>query len=177
MGWTTNELKIEMTSAKIAESTAETIKAFVMKNAVAYSTLIPDVFNNDLKVEENAVVIDISYSIGCEEHFDLIPKLCKAIAEVDPSVVFSGSASALSDCSEETYHKFSFIDGILKVCSEYFPEGDSFFCPNEDCGASIHYEEFPESGIIVCEDCDTECTVDDLIGTLPTLAENIWIIK
>ncbi len=123
-----------------------------------------------MRVKKNVIIVDDSYSVNCEEHFDLIPKLCKAIAEGSPAESFDGTASATSSYNEETFHTFSFNNNTLNITSQFFPEGDCYLCPDEDCEAFIcHYEDLDENGILVCEECGKEYTIGQLKGTLPRI--------
>jgi hypothetical protein len=170
-------MRIEMSTAKSAQKAVEAIKAFVNSNASNYATLSAEEFCNALRVKKNVIIVDESYSIDCEEHFAMIPELCKAIAEGSPAESFNGTASATSSYSEETLHTFSFKNNTLNITSQFFPEGDSYLCPDEDCEAFIcHYEDIDEDGIIVCEDCGKEYTIDQLKGTLPQIIEKTFEI-
>ena len=177
MSWTTNDMRIKMSTTKSAQKGVEAIMAFVNANASNYTTLNAEEFCNALRVKMNVIIVEESYSVDCEEHFALIPEVCKAIAEAIPTEYFEGTASASSSYNEDTYHFFSFANSTLKITSQYFPEGDSYLCPDEDCEAFIcHYEDIDEDGIIVCEDCGKEYTIDQLKGTLPQIIEKTFEI-
>lgn len=176
MSWTYNTLKIVMRNADAAKDAANVIKAFVKDNTAAYPCMNADRFVEDLKVVNNAVVVDESFSVDCDEYFALVPIMCKALAEVDAAATFAGYANAHGEY-EDTYHTITFFDNTLIVTSKYFPEGDGYYCPNEDCGEFVgHYEDFDENGTFVCQDCGTEYTMEQLKGVLPTVTKNTWTI-
>lgn len=178
MGWTYNEMKIEMKNAKEAEKAIEIIKEFMIANST--ESMNVELFNESIYVDERTIMVEESYSMRCTDHFELIPLMCKAIAEANPSGAFKGTAYASSSYPDDTLHQFSFKDNTLEINSWYFPNGDMYYCPDEDCcGFVCHYEDFEadEDGVFVCEECGTEYKFSELEGDLPEIIKKTYIIK
>ena len=62
MGWTSNDLRIEMMNAEAAEAAVEAIKNYATVNASKYDCLNLANLMNDLDVDGMAVVLEDSYS-------------------------------------------------------------------------------------------------------------------
>ena len=63
MGWTTNDLRIEMMNNEAAKNAAEAIKNFATANAANYDSMNIDNLMADMTIDDNAVVLDCSYFI------------------------------------------------------------------------------------------------------------------
>ena len=131
---------------------------------------------DDLSVEENAVVAE-----GCpafdEDTLYVIPELFKAIAQNDSTSDFKGTAYYEND-----YASFNcdvtFKEHTLAYRSEYFPEGDAYYCPDEDCYEFIAtYSELIENETFTCPSCGNVYTADELAGERPEITDETWYIK
>ena len=58
MGWTTNDLRIEMMNNEAAKNAAEAIKNFATANAANYDSMNIDNLMADMTIDDNAVVLD-----------------------------------------------------------------------------------------------------------------------
>ena len=89
MGWTSNDLRIEMMNNEAAKNAAKAIKNFATANAANYDTLNMDNFMSDLTVEGNSVVLDGSYAMHGWDYMNFVPEICKMIAATES---FEGNA-------------------------------------------------------------------------------------
>ena len=64
MGWTSNDLRIEMMNAEAAEAAVEAIKNYATANASKYNSLNMANLMNDLDVDGMAIVLEDSYSMA-----------------------------------------------------------------------------------------------------------------
>ena len=131
---------------------------------------------DDLCVEENAVVAEACPAFD-EDTLYVIPKLFKTLAQNDSTSDFEGTVYYEND-----YASFNcdvtFKEHTLTYHSEYFPEGDTYYCPDEDCYEFIAtYAELIENETFTCPECGKVYTADELAGERPEITDETWYIE
>ena len=154
MGWTTNDLRIEMMNNKAAKNSAEAIKNFATANAANYDSMSIDTLMADLTIADNAVVLDCSYFMRGYDYTEFVPEICKMLAATES---FKGKAYFIDGSSEECTFTFSCDNGTLNLRSVYYPIG---YCPTlccEECGEDIiPFDEYEEGKTYICPECGEE---------------------
>ena len=159
MGWTSNDLRIEMMNAEAAEAAVEAIKNYATANASKYNSLNMANLMNDLDVDGMAIVLEDSYSMHCAEYLEFIPEICKLIAEIG---TFSGSAFMTSGYGDEGDFEFSCDGDTIRLKSVYYPNGFCEYLCCEECGEDVVlFEEYEEGKIYICPDCGEEIDLSE----------------
>lgn len=176
MGWTTNELRIEMKNANTAAIAAEAIRNYVNTNASDYESMVVNTFMKDLSVDGNAVVLEASFSMRGWDYMVFVPEICKVVAGLRMVDSFVGNAFCEGGYNDFGSVQMTYENGTLHTKSIFFPEGDEFLCPEDGCFVCC-YEDLTEDGTYICEECGEEFAAEDLIGEMPEIVENTWEIK
>ena len=173
MGWTSTNIKVEMMNEQAAINAAEAIKNYAFANAERFSSMNADTLADDLTVEGNRIILDDSYFIHGWDFLELIPELCKVMAELDSSASFSGCAGYSSGYGDDGEADFTFVNHTLTCKTLFFEDGNCFWCPDdEECGAIVCiYEDLIANETFICPECGKEYTADELIGTRPQITE------
>jgi hypothetical protein len=119
MGWTSNDLRIEMMNNEAAKNAAEAIKNYIAENAAVYETVNMENLMADLTVEDNAVVLEDSYSMHGWNYMTFVPEICKMLAA---TASFKGDASYYHLLSvlerldfNDDYHKQEFFELVKRA--------------------------------------------------------------
>ena len=154
MGWTTNDLRIEMMNNEDAKNAAEAIKNFATANAANYDSMNIDNLMADMTIDDNAVVLDCSYFMHGYDYTEFLPEICKMLAAVDS---FKGEAYYCSGYGDEGNFKFTCENGILNLRSVCYPNGYCSYLCCEECGEDIiPFDEYEEGKTYICPECGEE---------------------
>ena len=154
MGWTTNDLRIEMMNNEAAKNAAEAIKNFATANAANYDSVSIDNLMADLTIEDSIVVMDCSYFMHGYDYTEFVPEICKMLASTES---FKGYASYCSGYGDEGEIDFDCVDGILNLKSVCYPNGRCEYLSCEECGEDIiPFDEYEEGNIYICPECGEE---------------------
>ena len=176
MGWTSNDLRIEMMNNEAAKNAAEAIKNFATANAANYDTLNMDNFMSDLTVEGNSVVLDGSYAMHGWDYMNFVPEICKMIAATES---FEGNAEYCSGYGDEGNFEFSCENGVLKMRSVSYPNGYCSHLCCEECGMDVvAIDEYEAGKIYICPECGEEIDLSEAFEEYsPVIAEEEFCIK
>ena len=120
---------------------------------------------------------DIESTLWCDEFSRYIPAMCKAVAEVFPSVTFHGNAchdSVKCYCIYE--FEYSYDGKDLHIKETIYDDEVGYFCP--ECGFRVAFaDEILEEDEIVCEDCEETVKVADLEFVPPYVTEETITIN
>lgn len=179
MGWTSNDLRIEMKNTEAAVKAAEAIKNYTIANAESYKTLNLQNFLNDLEIEETAVVLNDSYMMhGCD-YMEYVPEICRVVASLTCVNTFEGTAFYTSGYGDEGNVEFSFNGSIVKSKSVCYPNGFVECLCCEECGmdvVSIH--EYEAGKIYICPECGEEIDLSEAFEEYsPEIVEKEFCIK
>ena len=176
MGWTSNDLRIEMKSIEAAQAAVEAIRNYVNANASKYESLNTANLMADLSAKNTAVVLYDSYSMHGFDYIEFVPEICKLIAEIG---IFSGNAAFLSGYGDEGEFEFSYDGNTISLKSIYYPNGycESLCC--EKCGMDlVSIDEYEEGEIYICPECGEEIDLFDAYEEYkPEIKEITIIIK
>lgn len=160
MGWTSNDLRIEMMNDEAAKSAAEAIKNYVNDNASHYETLNLNNLMTDLLINGSTVVLEDSYSMhGCD-YMIFVTEICKVVATVGS---FKGEAFYCSGYGDEGSVNFTCDDGMLNLKTICYPNGHCEYLPCEECGEDvIRFDEYKEGKLYICPECGEELDLADV---------------
>lgn len=170
-----NEMRIEMNNAAKA---AEAIKRFVEENAVRYPSLNKANLLNDLRSDCGAVILGGSYAMHGYDYLEFVPEVLKMLAGLHLASAFSGSASFDSGYGDEGSMSFAYSNNTLTCKTIYFPEGNCFYCPDDDeCGELIcNYEDLIAHDTFTCPSCGKVFSAEELLGERPVISETVFEI-
>ena len=181
MYYATN-LKIEMENEVKAIEALKVIKKFASQVDERFERLSVYFADEarvakDIKIKDSTIIMDCS-PVFTDNELDIIPDLYKAIAQNNPCGKFT--SHLFYDCGYTEFDcDVTFEEHTLTYYSEFFPEGDAYYCPDdEECGAWItNYEELMEKETFTCPDCGKVYTADELAGERPEITNETWYIK
>ena len=169
-----SDLKIEMENEVKANEALKVVTEYLSQIDGKYN-FINELYN-DLVVKENTLIVEET-SAFYEETFVILPELFKAIAQNDTCGKFNANLNFRSDYTC-FYCDATFEKHTLTYHSEYFPEDDCYYCPDEDCYEFIaNYEEFTENKTFTCPNCGKVYTADELAGERPEITDETWYIR
>ena len=176
MGWTTNDLRIEMMNNEAAKNAAEAIKNYIAENKATYDSLNMKNFMEDLVVEKNSVIFDESYSMHGWEYMNFVPEICKMLAA---NASFKGDASCFSGYGDEGSCEFVCENGILNIRTVYYPNGYSEYLTCEECGEDVVlYDEYEAGKIYICPECGEAIDLSKVYeNSTPEIKEFTYIAK
>ena len=176
MGWTSNDLRIEMMNNEAAKNAAEAIKNYIAENAAVYETVNMENLMADLTVEDNAVVLEDSYSMHGRNYMTFVPEICKIIAATDS---FEGKAYYCSGYGDEGNFEFSCENGVLKMRSVNYPNGYCSHLCCEECGMDVvAIDEYEAGKIYICPECGEEIDLSEAFEEYsPVIVEEEFFIK
>ena len=176
MGWTSNDLRIEMMNNEAAKNAAEAIKNFASANAANYDSMSIDTLMADLTIADNAVVLDCSYFMRGYDYTEFVPEICKMLAATES---FKGEAYFIDGTSEECTFTFSCENGTLKMRSVNYPNGYCSHLCCEECGMDVvAIDEYEAGKIYICPECGEKIDLSEAFEEYsPVIAEEEFCIK
>lgn len=176
MGWTSNDLRIEMENAKTAATAAEAIKNYASEHVADYQSAMLERLMSDLTVKDNEVILQDSYFMHGFDYLEFVPEICKLIATIG---TFKGEAFFISGYGDEGSSMFSSDGNTLTLKTVYYPNGYYEYLCCDECGEDvIPFEEYEEGKKYICPECGEEIDLSEFYKEhLPEIEELVIKIQ